>query len=137
MFTEDSSPYLLDYEGNPVEYDKIYYMDPYYYLRRGLTYETYLGEQFVLLQNEEDSTGSFGSQPIKFTRYIEDHTDQYVALNDWSIIRAVNPPEAIEKKLFTYSNNPLAHGIKLTGLPMVPLYQMIFKSGLQKDFLKN
>ncbi|MRC19760.1 hypothetical protein GH866_29980 [Bacillus thuringiensis] len=111
------SPYLLDWEGNPVMFNKSYYLDPYAYLRRGLAYETYLGEEFVLLQNE-GSTG-YG-QPIKFTRFIEDHTSECINIGDWVIIKAVYPSGEIDKDYFTYSQTPFVPGVKLSGLPIVP-----------------
>ncbi|MCU4948982.1 hypothetical protein OCF15_28610 [Bacillus cereus] len=113
------STFLLDYQGDPVEYGKHYYMNPYSYFRRGLTYEKYLLTNFILVQNE-DQPSSFSSQLIKFSDDFGSSTDKYVKLNTPMSITAVSPPEGETQNFFTYSDSPLAHGIKLTGLPRVP-----------------
>ncbi|WP_410993555.1 hypothetical protein [Bacillus cereus] len=113
------STLLLDYQGHPVEYGKHYYMNPYSYSHRGLAYEKYLLTHFILVQNNDQPTSSSG-QLIKFNDDFGSSTDKYVKLNSPISITAVSPPEGEDQNFFTYSDSPLASGIKLTGLPGVP-----------------
>lgn len=113
------STVLLDYQGHPVEYGKHYYMNPYSYSCRGLAYEKYLLTYFILVQNNDQST-SFSGQLIQFSDDFGSSTDKYVKLNTPMSIKAVSSPEGEAQNYFTYSDTPLAHGLKLTGLPGVP-----------------
>lgn len=111
--------FLLDYQGYPIEYGKYYYMNPYSYPHRGLAYEKYLLTHFILVQNNDQPSSSSG-QLIKFNDDFGSSTDKYVKLNTPMSITAVSPPEGETQNFFTYSDSPLAHGLKLTGLPGAP-----------------
>lgn len=115
---EFNSEYLLDYEGNPVKYNKPYYMDPSLLWGRGIAYEKYMTEYFVLLENE-GSQGAPSGQQIKFVQPAGGDSE-YVRIGYWTTIRAVNPPEVediigdgvTKYDIFTYS--PLTKGVSLS-----------------------
>ncbi|MCU4946873.1 hypothetical protein OCF15_17530 [Bacillus cereus] len=110
--------YLLDTEGNPVEYNKSYYMEPYLFSGRGLAYESWLGENFVLLQHE--STSGPSGQTIKFDYYAGIGSNKCVQIDDWTVIRAENPPI---NGLNMFGYNPTYHGVQLgtvAGAPKLP-----------------
>lgn len=112
--------YLLDADGNPVEYNKSYYMEPYLFNGRGLAYETWLGENFVLLQHESSLSPS--GQTIRFDHYAGIDSSSNVKIGDWTIIRADNPPV---NGLDMFGYNPTYSGVQLGTVAMVP--------GLPKD----
>ncbi|PHC36241.1 hypothetical protein COF09_29385 [Bacillus toyonensis] len=114
----ETASYLSDIDGNPIEYNKSYYMEPYLFNGRGIAYETWLGEDFVLLQHE--SSPSPSGQTIRFDHYAGIGGNKYVQVGDWTIIRADSPPV---DGLDMFGYNPTYHGVQLgtvAGAPKLP-----------------
>lgn len=106
---------LLDIDGNPIEYNKSYYMEPYLFNGRGIAYETWLGEEFVLLQHE--SSPSPSGQTIRFEHYAGIGGNRDVQTGDWTIIRADSPPVS---GLDMLGYNPTYHGVQLGTVASAP-----------------
>ncbi|MCQ6337095.1 MULTISPECIES: hypothetical protein [Bacillus cereus group] len=111
----DTANYLLDIDGNPIEYNKSYYMEPCLFNGRGIAYETWLGEDFVLLQHESGQSPS--GQTIRFDHYAGIGGNKYVQTRDWTIIRADSPPV---DGLDMFGYNPTYHGVQLGTVARAP-----------------